>query len=232
MKVIHLFKRLRRAGVSVPLPILASGRSIARVIGVACSFWALLTLPTIAHHAMGGALPQNGIEGFLSGLAHPVVGLDHLAFVIALGLLASLQSQGRWLPLVFLGAALAGTGLHLAGWNLLASELMIATSVLLFGLMLAIKIPDWRMTLGLGAIAGLFHGYAYGEAIVGAGMAPLVAYLVGFTVMQGAIALSAMGLATLIQRQVWNLSPLTFRFVGFMICGIGLTFLSNVLLSS
>lgn len=227
-----LFKRLRTSESIALLSWVRVARLLALCSGFVCLLWGVLALPAIAHHAMDGALPQNALAGFLSGLAHPVIGLDHLAFVIAVGLLASLQPQAGWLPPVFLGTALAGTGLHLAGWNLFAPELMIATSVLLFGLMLAIKIPDWRVVLGLGAIAGLFHGYAYGEAIVGAGMAPLLAYLLGFTVIQGAIALSALWLATLGQKQVWNLSPLTFRFIGFTICGIGLTFLSNAVLSS
>jgi urease accessory protein len=30
--------------------------------------------------------------------------------------------------------------------------------------------PNWILQMVLGAIAGLFHGYAYGEAIIGAGM--------------------------------------------------------------
>jgi urease accessory protein len=228
----HLFNRLKMAMADaiVPLSLVRIVRSVALVLGIVCSFWSILTLPAIAHHAMDGALPQNGLEGVLSGLAHPVIGLDHLAFVIAVGLLASLQPQGGWLPLVFLGTAVAGTGLHLAGWNLFASELMIATSVLLFGLMLAINIPDWRVVLGLGAFAGLFHGYAYGEAIVGAGMAPLLAYLLGFTVMQGAIAFGAMRLVKLISQKAMNASP-SLRSVGFVMFGMGLAFLSNVLLA-
>jgi len=32
-------------------------------------------------------------------------------------------------------------------------------------------------------IAGIFHGYAYGESIIGARVAALVAYLIGFTVI-------------------------------------------------
>ena len=38
-------------------------------------------------------------------------------------------------------------------------------------------------------LTGLAHGYAYGEAIVGAEIPPLLAYLAGFTLVQFAIAL-------------------------------------------
>lgn len=35
-----------------------------------------------AHHLMDGALPATPWQGLLSGLAHPVVGLDHLAALV------------------------------------------------------------------------------------------------------------------------------------------------------
>ena len=46
---------------------------------------AVLAVPISAnaHHAMDSALPGNLLQGFVSGLAHPVIGLDHLLFVIA-----------------------------------------------------------------------------------------------------------------------------------------------------
>jgi len=40
--------------------------------------------------------------------------------------------------------------------------------------MLVINKPNWLVLTVLGAIAGLFHGYAYGESIIGAGMTPLL----------------------------------------------------------
>lgn len=40
----------------------------------------------------------NFFEGFLSGLVHPVIGLDHLAFVIAIGLIAAGQINGAIIP--------------------------------------------------------------------------------------------------------------------------------------
>ena len=43
--------------------------------------------------------------------------------------------------------------------------------------------------LGLFALAGLLHGYALGESIVGAEPAPLAAYLIGLAVIQSGIAL-------------------------------------------
>jgi urease accessory protein len=45
----------------------------------------LLPRAAYAHHAMDYEAPAHLLEGFVSGLAHPVIGLDHLLFVIAIG---------------------------------------------------------------------------------------------------------------------------------------------------
>ena len=190
----------------------------------------LLSTPVLAHHPFGGDTPANAIEGLLSGMGHPVIGLDHLAFVIAAGLLAAVIGRGLMLPMAFVLASLAGTGIHLMRLDLPAPEFFIAGSVLLFGILLARKNQlDSRIVMGLAAFAGIFHGYAYGEAIVGAEMGPLVAYLLGFAVIQLAIATGADWVAQRLgagQEQ----GALNLRFAGFILAGIGAAFLSSVVL--
>ena len=61
----------------------------------------LLCLPkaAMAHHMTGGEVPRSVLGGFLSGLAHPVIGPDHLAFILAVGLIAAAFARGaffRW----------------------------------------------------------------------------------------------------------------------------------------
>ena len=92
----------------------------------------LSATPALAHHPMGGKSPQNFIQGFLSGMGHPIVGIDHLAFVVAVGLLAFLLKKGMWIPLSFILASMTGTVIHLMKLNLPAPELFISGSVLLF----------------------------------------------------------------------------------------------------
>lgn len=48
-----------------------------------------------------------------------------------------------------------------------------------------------RAAAGLFAAAGVIHGYALGESIVGAEPSPLVAYLAGLLVIQTVISVSA-----------------------------------------
>jgi len=184
--------------------------------------------PASAHHAMGGGMPSNFFEGFLSGLAHPVIGVDHLAFIIAIGLVAALKPQGWLIPISFVLSAMLGTGIHLLGVSLPVVELIVSTSILLFGILLAIKnSPNVLVMVALSAVAGLFHGYAYGEAIFGAQTTALVAYLCGFTVIQLVIS----GAAFFVGQKVLNgdfanLST-NLRSAGLVICGVGAAFLAS-----
>lgn len=189
------------------------------------------SLEAQAHHPLGGQTPSNVLEGFLSGLGHPVIGMDHLAFVIAVGLMAAILRQGLWVPIAFVATALLGTGLHLQGWDLPAPELFISASVLVFGGLLALKkSPNSMLTTGLAALAGLFHGYAYGEAIVGAEMTPLLSYLVGFSAIQLTIAALAHFCGKALNASTTESSVRPTQFAGFAIASMGFAFLSSVLL--
>jgi urease accessory protein len=190
-----------------------------------------LASPAFAHHALGGQLPSTWVEGFMSGLAHPILGPDHFAFVVAAGLLAVTRPRGMVIPLAFVLAALAGTGLHLMSWTLPAPEVLISTSVLLFGLLLT-RSPSAPMAIlaTLAGLAGIFHGYAYGESIVGAEMSPLWAYLLGFTTIQGVIALSSFKLGQGLLRRRDGAGVITLRQAGLVICGAGAAFLAATVL--
>ena len=189
----------------------------------------LLATPALAHHGMDNQTPSNFLEGFISGLAHPIIGLDHFAFVIAVGLLAATKPKGRAIPIAFVLAALAGTGLHLSAITLPLPELWIALSVFAIGLYLALgtQLPTTALA-GLAGLAGLFHGYAYGEAIMGAEPTPLIAYLIGFTTIQMGIALGAFWLSQrgLAQRHtITDAAKQSLRKAGWAIGGMGLVFL-------
>jgi urease accessory protein len=186
--------------------------------------------PALAHHPFGGNTPTNAFEGFLSGLGHPVIGPDHLAFVIAAGLLAAVMGGGLSIPVGFVLASLLGTVVHLVGVNLPAPEFFIAASVLLFGGLLAMRQqPQTPIVVGLAALAGLFHGYAYGEAVIGADMAPIMAYLLGFAAIQMAIALGSYWVARRFGASEQS-SAINLRFAGFTLAGVGAAFLSGVVL--
>ena len=96
-------------------------------------------------------------------------------------------------PAAFIVAALAGTGMHLFGFNLPVVEIIVAISVILGGAVLLGKLKfDPALLASMIFIFGLFHGYAYGESIIGAENSVLSAYLIGFSLVQYAFIVSIM----------------------------------------
>jgi urease accessory protein len=181
--------------------------------------------PALAHHPMGGQLPQTLWQGLLSGFGHPIIGLDHLAFVAGIGLAAAF-APNRWLaPLAYVAATLAGCLLFVGGVALPQVELVVALSVLLIGVLaLSGRTLPTPLSLLLFALAGLFHGSAFAESIVGAETTPLVAYLAGFATIQLAIALLVMlAVRGLLRASLPSAVPA--RLAGALVAGIGFTYL-------
>ena len=205
---------------------LITRNSLQRVPTVALALLVvLIAAPAYAHHPMGGITPSTFGEGLLSGIGHPIIGIDHLAFVIGIGLAASFLARGLVMPAFFVGATLLGTGIHLLAVNLPIVEIVISASVLLLGGMI---FTARRQPLAIWAsvfvIAGIFHGYAYGEAIIGAESTPLLAYLGGFAITQYPIA----GAAFLVASRgaaVLDAKPVGTRIAGGVVAGIGFVFL-------
>jgi urease accessory protein len=211
--------------------------SLGMKLGVALSLTGLTlfgaTQQALAHHPFGGDTPSNFAEAFLSGMGHPVIGLDHFAFVVASGLLAVQLQRGIFIPLGFVLAAMLGTGIHLLAVDLPAAELLIAGSVVAVGALIAWQtkkdLSEHSLLLAVAAgVAGLFHGYAYGEAIIGAEMGPVIAYLVGFSVIQVGIAGAAYKLGQVVLQYSQKRFPV-MRFLGLAISGIGIVFLGTSL---
>src|SRR5688572_16643808 len=154
----------------------------------------LLLVPALAyaHHPMGGTTPATMIEGLLSGLGHPIIGVDHFIFIAGAGVLAAKFGRGWILPLVFVFASIFTTLVRYLGADAGLGELPVAASLVVLGaMMLAKATPREGVIALLFLLAGTIHGHALGEAIVGAEQTPLVAYLAGLTIIQSAIGLVA-----------------------------------------
>lgn len=117
---------------------------------------------------MANAHPGHGLS-YLDGVAHPLLGLDHVLAMLAVGVWAA-QIGGRagghviWaVPLSFVLLMVFGTGMAISGGAFPMVEGGIATSVLLLGLLVAFSIkarPIFAaMLVGMFAI---FHGCAHG----------------------------------------------------------------------
>jgi urease accessory protein len=182
----------------------------SRKLGVLAIVLIAAAQPAWAHHVMDSKLPQTFLQGLLSGLGHPVIGIDHLAAVVGVGILAALAGRSAAVVLAFSVAVIAGVGLHLTNVDLPASELFVGLTTLLLG---ALVILRQSMSAALAAIlfavAGLVHGYALGESIVGAEPAPLSAYLIGLLVVQTAIGVAVYGATLALARSPKRTTALT-----------------------
>ena len=180
----------------------------------------LMTASASAHHVMGGKMPTTFAEGFLSGLGHPVIGPDHLAFLLAIGVAVGVGGLSLVLPLLFVVASAIGVTLHVNGVNLPGAEIVVAVSVLFAGFLIArgraLPVSLWAI---LFAAAGLFHGYAFGESIFGAERSPLHAYLLGLIIVQSVLTV---GTALFVRRKAGGVSAIAPRLAGAVIIGVGL----------
>jgi urease accessory protein len=171
---------------------------------------------------MDGQMPQTFVQGFLSGLGHPVIGWDHLAAIAGVGILAALVGRGAAAVLAFGVAMMAGVGVHLLSLDMPAAELLVGLSTLAIGLLVLFRVTMGFVPAALVfAAAGLFHGYALGESIIGAETAPLSAYLVGLFIIQTAISLGAFAFARFIIVNRPALRPTAITAAGALIAIAG-----------
>ena len=189
--------------------------SIPRLGGWVAIAMATMQTPAFAHHVMDGNLPRTFMQGFLSGLGHPVIGLDHLGAIVGVGILAALAGRGIGPVFAFSAAVIAGVGLHLAKANVPASEVLVGLSTLVLGGLVVLRVSMRPVVAAaLFAIAGLLHGYALGESIVGAEPMPLAAYLAGLLIVQTAVSLACYAALKALSR--WPL-----RVIGVLVALVG-----------
>ncbi|NJN47875.1 MAG: hypothetical protein HC808_16925 [Candidatus Competibacteraceae bacterium] len=193
------------------------------------AFLLLLTFvgPVLAHHPMGGQTPETALQGLLSGFGIPLS--VWIIWPSSSSRVRGLRCESETTLRAAAGfhpGNLAGTGIHLAALDIPYAESFVAGTVLLAGVLLILPgVAKTRLTALLFAIAGIFHGYAYGESIIGAEQTPLFAYLVGFAVIQYTLmALGLMAMAWLHNRDE-AMQHMTARISGGAAVAIGCLFL-------
>jgi urease accessory protein len=191
------------------------------------AFAVLAASSALAHHAMDGETPTTSMQGLISGLAHPVLGLDHLAALIIVGLLAARFASGSLaLPVFWIAGMGVGAFAHMRGIDLPGGELLVAGSVVLLGV-----IGFLRPTLPLPALGALFglagfaHGHALAESIIGAEAGVVGAYLIGLVAIQAAITV---GTILMVRRLLATETPAP-RLAAAALGLVGLVFLASAL---
>ena len=147
---------------------------------------ALAGLAALAVSASLQAHPGHGeVNSFVAGFSHPLLGLDHVLAMLAVGVWAAqARSAGRvmWVaPLTFVAAMLMGAMLGLSGLSLPLVEPMIAASVLVFGLLVAARAQKGAVVMSLIGAFALFHGIAHGAEFGAAADASVAGWMLGFT---------------------------------------------------
>lgn len=186
----------------------------------------LWTTSAYAHHPLGGMPMETFVQGLLSGIGHPILGFDHLFFIALVGIVSLFSGQRYVLPAIYIAAMLLGCLMMSQDIGLPVKELVIASSLLILGLLALSGVKIDAPWIGvLFVVFGLFHGSAFGDTIAGqeagAGIQVLIGYLLGLSMIQFFISV---GLASLMQK-LWNniqVSSLQPRLAGAMVAGVGL----------
>jgi urease accessory protein len=180
------------------------------------------TTPVLAHGREGQAL------GFLTGLQHPISGLDHVLAMIAVGLWgAQLGAPALWLlPIAFPMVMAIGGFLGLVAIPVPGIEVGIALSAIVLGLAVMREAkPPLAAAVALVAVFAIFHGHAHGtELPVGHDG---LTYSIGFVVATG--CLHGLGIVIgLLHR--WPAGRVALRSSGAVVALAGVMFLFSAIL--
>ncbi|MHC2620451.1 urease accessory protein [Bradyrhizobium huanghuaihaiense] len=178
-----------------------------------------LTQPALAHEQAGVA------GGLLSGLLHPVTGIDHLIAMVAVGIWgAQLGAPAIWiLPITFPLVMAIGGVLGVLHVPLPMPEVMIAVSAVILGIAVAARLRlPFAAAAVLVAVFAIFHGHAHGAELPRAANA--LAYGIGFVTATGLLHLCGIALGTLTR---WPVGERVIQGLGAGIAAIGCYFLAQ-----
>ena len=188
---------------------------------IAVSIALLLPQVALAHIESGEA------GGFLSGLSHPVSGLDHIIAMVAVGLWgAQLGKPAIWvLPVTFPMMMAFGGMLGLIGMPLPGVEVGIATSAVVLGALILGEVRVALMfSVPIVAFFAIFHGHAHGTELQEGQNAML--YSLGFVTSTGLLHASGIVIG-LLHR--WQSGRIVLRGAGALVMVGGLYFLWQAL---
>ena len=147
---------------------------------------ALAGSPALAHHPF--AMPEGDqmtwVQGLISGIGHPLLGPDHLLFLVAIALVGWARPRSWLLPMLALGLLGSGVAqvIPLADNLTPLAGAVVSLTLVFEGLVILERLPFIAL---LPAIA--LHGYLLGGTIVGAEPSPLLAYGIGLLLAQGSL---------------------------------------------
>jgi len=193
-------------------------RRSTQALAVVAAFWAQAAL---AHVEQGEA------RGLLSGLLHPVSGLDHVLAMVAVGLWgAQLGAPAIWvLPVAFPLVMAMGGMLGFLGVPVPGVEYGIAASAIVLGTAIAFEIrPPLVIAALVVACFAVFHGHAHGTELP-SGQSALL-FSMGFVIATGCLHAVGIGIGT-VHRRPWGRRLL--RVAGTVVAAGGAFFMWKAL---
>ena len=168
---------------------------------------ALAAAPLSALAHAGDHTHSHGVlDSFAQAFAHPFTGADHLAAMVAVGVWSALAVRPAWrAPLAFVALLVAGCVAGFAGLVVPGVEPMIAASVLVLGLLVAVqKRMPWGMAALLTGTFAFFHGAAHGAELASDTGLMAAAALAGMALGSATLHLTGMALGNAaLQRHAW-----------------------------
>jgi urease accessory protein len=179
---------------------------MSKSLKFALLFIAAGALSTGASAHMGTDLHSHG--SFMTGLLHPLGGMDHLLAMLAVGVWSAVSARRAgpallWGPLAFANMLVLGALLGLQGMGGAVVEPMVAASVLALGLLVLTR-QGMNAAASMVLVGGfaVFHGLAHGAELAATGDA--VAAVAGMFVTTIALHFSGVALGwSLRAANVW-----------------------------
>lgn len=185
----------------------------------------ILCMTALTLHPAPAQAHLIGGSGLLSGLSHPLFGLDHLLTMVAVGVIGT-RLGGKMafvLPLVFVTFMTLGGIAAVSGIDLPFAEAGIAISVLFLGTVIAV---DRKIPLGAAlatiALFAIFHGHAHGDELPH--IAHPAAYFTGFILSTALLHLSGIAIGIYAGKTLKTENALRLAGVGMSIAGIAFLF--------
>ena len=178
-----------------------------------------------AHHPLAGQKMETFFQGFLSGIGHPILGFDHLFFIIGVGIICLLSKKIFIGPLTFIIGMILGLFSIILGYNLFLVEFVIAASLFLIDIfIISGKKINFNIISASLIVIGLFHGWAFGETIIGqenTGQSVISGYLLGLSLIIWAISITSSLIYKNIYK-VFDLNDVKLKISGGIIAGMGM----------
>ncbi|MEP4473472.1 MAG: HupE/UreJ family protein [Lentilitoribacter sp.] len=167
----------------------------------------------------------HGVDGgFMAGISHPVLGLDHLLAMVAVGIVSAQVAARKFkhaiwsVPACFVIVMVLGGALGMIGIGLTAIELGIVLSVIILGLVIAGggRINALILFASV-ALFAVFHGFAHGQEIPE--LASSGAYIAGFMIGTAGLHLIGVVIGHLSDKVPDGATLL--RYSGAIVSGMG-----------